>query len=71
MVYHKLHWPVSPNSDIKQPNVVYDTLFVQKKVELVSFDPERDEGGGLMPVSVTSYLGQRDCYSPPSAWSQR
>lgn len=55
------NWSVSPNSDIKQPCVVHSPLFVQKKVEPVSFDPEWDERGRLLSVSVTGHLGQRDC----------
>jgi len=68
---NNLKRPVSPNSVIKQPGVVHSPIFVQKEVELVSFDPEGDERGGLVSVSVTGYLWQRDCDSPASAWSQR
>lgn len=64
---HNLKRPVSPDSDIKQPCVVHGPLFVQEKVELVSFNLEGDERGGLVSVSVTGHLGQRDCYFAASA----
>lgn len=67
---NNLERSVSPDSAIKQPGVVHSPLFVQKKVELVSFDPEGDERGGLVPVRVAGYLGQGHCYSAASVWSQ-
>lgn len=71
VILHKLKRSVGPNGDIEQSRIVYGSLFVEKKVELVSFDPERDEHRGLLPVSVTGHLGQRDRYLPGSVHSQR
>lgn len=70
VIFHKLKWPVSSDSHIEEPSVVYGPLFVQKKVELVSFDPERDEQRVLLPVSITGYFRQRNCYLLASAHSQ-